>query len=184
VRQAIVRQAIVRQAICAAVFVVTIISAAAQTKTMPKQAERGKELFLKSPKGIACGTCHSIAGVGNEVGPDLKTLASVVPPRGLVSAIQMTMTERVQEVKTSTDTFAGLQKSKQGDELEIWDLDQKPPSLRKLASKDVVSMNRNTKWKHPPATVEYTSQELADIIGFLKWAANGQTKEIKPDDVE
>lgn len=174
------RQATYAAAICAAM----LISASAQTKAIPKQAERGKELFLKSSKGIACGTCHSMAGVGNEIGPDLKTLASVVPPRGLVAAIQMTMTERVQEVKTSTDTFAGLQKSKQGDELEIWDLDQKPPVLRKLAAKDVVSMTRNAKWKHPPATVEYTSQELADIIGFLKWAANGQTKEIKPDDVE
>ena len=168
----------------AAICVAMLIPAAAQTKAMPKQAERGKELFLKSQKGIACGTCHAMAGVGNEIGPDLKTLASVVPPRGLVAAIQMTMTERVQEVKTSTDTFAGLQKSKQGDELETWDLDQNPPVLRKLAAKDVESINRNTKWKHPPATVEYTSQELADIIGFLRWAANGQTKEVKPDDVE
>jgi len=175
-----VRKASYIAAICAAM----LIPAAAQTKPMPKQAERGKALFLKSPKGIACGTCHAMAGVGNEVGPDLKTLASVIPPRGLVAAIQMTMTERVQEVKTSTGTFAGLQKSKQGDDLEIWDLDQNPPVLRKFAAKDVESMNRNTKWKHPPATVEYTSQELADIIGFLRWAANGQTKEVKPDDVE
>ena len=173
-----------RKAIFAAICASMLIPASAQTKAIPKQAERGRELFLKSSKGIACGTCHTMAGVGTEIGPDLRTLASVVPPRGLVSAIQMTMTERVQEVKTSTDTFAGLQKSKQGDELEIWDLDQKPPVVRKLAAKDVTSMNRNTKWKHPPATVEYTSQELADIIGFLKWAANGQTKEIKPDDVE
>ncbi len=169
----------------AAIFAAILIPAAAQTKAMPKQVERGRELFLKSPKGTACGTCHSIAGVGNAIGPDLRTLASVVPPRGMVAAIQMTMTERVQEVKTASgETFAGLQKSKQGDEFEIWDLDQKPPVLRKLAAKDVESMNRNTKWKHPPATVEYTSQELADIIAFLKWAANGQTKEIKPDDVE
>jgi hypothetical protein len=168
----------------AAILAALLIPAAAQTKAITKQAERGRELFLKSPKGTACGTCHTMAGVGTEVGPDLRTLASVVPPRGLVAAIQMTMTERVQEVKTATDTFAGLQKSKQGDDLEIWDLSQNPPVLRKIAAKDVESMNRNTKWKHPPAATEYTSQELADIIGFLKWASIGQTKEIKPDDVE
>jgi hypothetical protein len=56
--------------------------------------------------------------------------------------------------------------------------------LRKFASKDVESMTRTEKWKHPPATTEYTSQELADIIGFLKWAAIGQTKEVKVADVE
>ncbi len=161
-----------------------LIPAAAQNKAMTKQAERGKELFLKSPKGTACGTCHTMAGAGTEVGPDLRTLASVVPPRGLVAAIQMTMTERVQEVKTATETFAGLQKSKQGDDVEIWDLSQTPPVLRKLAAKNVVSMNRTEKWKHPPASTEYTSQELADLIGFLKWAAIGQTKEVKVADVE
>lgn len=167
-----------------AVLAAMLISAAAQNKAITKQAERGRELFLKSPKGIACGTCHTMAGVGTEVGPDLRTLASVVPPRGLVAAIQMTMTERVQEVKTPTGTFSGLQKKKEGDEVEIWDLDKTPPVLRKLASKDVVSMNRTEKWKHPPASTEYTSQELADIIGFLKWAAIGQTKEVKVADVE
>ena len=167
-----------------AVLAAMLVPVAAQNKTITKQAERGKELFLKSPKGIACGNCHTMAGVGTEVGPDLKVLASVVPPRGLVAAIQMTMTERVQEVKTSTETFPGLLKEKKGEEIEIWQLDKTPPELRKFASKDVVSMNRTEKWKHPPATTEYTSQELADIIGFLKWAAIGQTKEVKVADVE
>src|SRR3954463_15394319 len=77
-----------------------LVSVYAQSKPMTKQAERGKELFLNSPKGIACGACHTMAGVGTDVGPDLKVLASVVPPRGMVAAIQMTMAERVQEVKT------------------------------------------------------------------------------------
>ncbi len=156
-----------------------------QSKTMTKQAERGKELFLKSPKGTACGTCHTMAGIGTAVGPDLKVLASVVPPRGLVSAItQMTMAERVQEVKTTTGTFAGILKGKQNDEVEIWDLSQDPPVLKKLASKDITSSTRNEKWKHPPTSAGYTTQELADIIGFLKWAAAGQTKEIKAEDIE
>jgi mono/diheme cytochrome c family protein len=175
----------VRQAFyLGAVLAAMLVPVAAQNKAITKQAERGKELFLKSPKGIACGTCHTMAGVGTEVGPDLRTLASVVPPRGLVAAIQMTMTERVQEVKTGAESFPGLLKEKKGEEIEIWQLDKTPPVLRKFASKDVESMTRTEKWKHPPATTEYTSQELADIIGFLKWAAIGQTKEVKVADVE
>ena len=174
------RRAFYLAAVCAAMS----IPAAAQSKAITKQAERGRELFLKSPKGIACGTCHTMAGVGTAVGPDLKVLASVVPPRGMVSAIQMTMAERVQEIKTSSGNFPGLLKQKQADEVEIWDLGQNPPVLKKLAAKDIVSMTRAEKWKHPPTTAEYTSQELADIIGFLKWASVGQTKEVKVDDVE
>jgi hypothetical protein len=96
----------------------------------------------------------------------------------------MDMTSNVQEVKTTAGTFPGIQKLKQGDDFEIWDLSQMPPVLRKLTSKDIKSMTREEHWKHPPATAEYTSQELADIIGFLRWAATGSEKQIKVADIE
>ena len=166
------------------VFGTMLFSAAAQNKPMPKQAERGRELFLNSPKGTPCATCHTMAGLGNAVGPDLKPLASVVPPRGMVMAIKMDMTQNVQEVKTAAGSFPGILKQKEGDEVQVWDLSQSPPALRKLASKDVLSMARTEKWGHPPTSAGYTSQELADIIGFLKWAANGAIKEVKADDIE
>jgi mono/diheme cytochrome c family protein len=161
-----------------------LFSAAAQNKPMSKQVERGRDLFTNSPKGTPCATCHTMGGLGNAVGPDLKPLASVVPPRGLVMAIKMDMTENVQEVKTAAGTFPGILKEKQGDEVDVWDLGQMPPVLRKLASKDIVSMVRTEKWGHPPTSAGYTSQELADIIAFLKWASNGSAKEVKVDDIE
>lgn len=159
------------------------VMATAQNKPLPKQVERGKELFAKSPKGMACGTCHAIAGVGTAVAPDLKPLASVIPARGLVAAIKWQMAERVQDVKTPAGNFPGIQKAKTADEIEVWDLSQNPPELKKLPAKDV-TMTRNEKWKHPGTTTEYTIQEMADIIGFLKWASAGQTREIKVDDIE
>ena len=173
-----------RNRYCVAIMCAAIMSSALAQKPVPKQVERGRELFLNSPKGIPCATCHTMAGLGNAVGPDLKPLVSVVPPRGLVMAIKMDMTENVQEVKTATGTFPGILKQKDGDELQIWDLSQTPPVLRKLAPKDIVSMVRTEKWGHPPTSAGYTSQEMADIIGFLKWAANGSVKEVKVDDVE
>jgi hypothetical protein len=45
-------------------------------------------------------------------------------------------------------------------------------------------MTQNLIWKHPPASAGYTSHELADLIGFLKWAATGSQKEIKVADIE
>ena len=178
-----------RQAFCLVLAALALAAsphvATAQEKQPPTaQTRRGRELFLKSPKGIACGTCHTMAGVGTAVGPDLIKMASLATPRGLVSVMQMKMTENVQEVKTAAGTFPGIQKQKQGDEFEIWDLGQTPPVLRKLTSKDIISMTRDQHWKHPPTSADYTSQELADIIGFLRWAATGSQREIKVADIE
>ena len=175
-----------QQAFCVALGLLLSLHLAKADDNRPltPQAERGRELFLKSPKGTACQTCHSLVGLGTAVGPDLSKLASVIGPRGLVTAIQMTVTAYVQNVKVSGGTFPGIQKQKQGDEIEIWDLGQTPPALRKLTSKQIVSMTQNRNWKHPPASAGYTSQELADLIGFLKWAATGSQKEIKVADIE
>ena len=157
----------------------------AQEKQPPTpQTQRGRDLFVKSPKGTACGNCHTMAGVGTAVGPDLSRMASLATPRGLVAVIQMDSTMNVQEIKTAAGTFPGIQKQKQGDDFEIWDLGQTPPVLRKLTSKEILSMNRDQHWKHPPTQAEYTSQELADIVGFLRWAASGTQREIKAAEIE
>jgi hypothetical protein len=133
---------------------------------------------VNSPKGTTCGTCHSMAGLGTAVGPDLKKLSSVVGPRGLVMTIRMTLTAYVQEVKSSQGNFPGILKQKDGDEIEIWDLSKNPPILRKLKSNQIESMKQNATWKHPPASAGYAPQELADIIGFLKWDSTGSQKEV------
>jgi mono/diheme cytochrome c family protein len=151
---------------------------------IPAQAARGRELFLHSPKGTACGTCHAMAGIGTAVGPDLTKLAAAVGPRGIASAIRMTVTAYVQEVQSEGSTFPAIQKQKLGNKIEFWDLSHPPPALRKLNEKQIVSMKANTKWKHPPASAGYTSEELADLIGFLKWAATGTQKEVAIAEVE
>ncbi len=166
-------------------FAASAQTAAPQSKQPPTpQTQRGRELFLKSPKGIACGTCHVMAGLGTAIGPDLAKTVSMATPRGLVAMMQMDSTSNVQEVKIAAGTFPGIQKQKQGDTFEIWDLSQTPPTLRTLASKDILSMTRDQHWKHPPTTAEYTSQELADIVGYLRWAATGSQREIKVADIE
>jgi hypothetical protein len=125
-----------------------------------------------------------MAGMGTAVGPDLTPIASAAQPGGLVMVIQMQMTSVIQLVKTADGSFPGIQKQKQGDDFEIWDLSQMPPVLRKLTSKEILSMDRDLRWKHPPTSADYSSQELADIVGFLKWAATGATREIKVAEIE
>jgi hypothetical protein len=36
---------------------------------------------------------------------------------------------------------------------------------------------------HPPSTNDYTKQEFADLIGFLRWAANGSQKEVQVSEI-
>jgi len=148
------------------------------------QSQRGRQLFVSSPRGIACGNCHTMGGVGTAIAPDLTTMATYAPPRGLVATMHMTMTEHVLLVKTSAGKFPGLLKGKDGDQSEYWDLSQNPPVLRTFTSKQIVSAERDQKWQHPPATTEYTNAELADLVAFLRYAAIGSTKEVKPSDIE
>ncbi|HZU27670.1 MAG TPA: c-type cytochrome [Bryobacteraceae bacterium] len=177
-----------RQLACFAAGLVILTHAVmAQSKAAAgnaAQVERGRALFEKSPKGTPCATCHKMGAIGTAVGPDLKDFSGAVGARAIAQSIEMSMTAYVQQVKTSSGTFPGLVQKKAGDETEVWDLSQTPPELKKLASKDIVSMESNTTWKHPPTTADYTSQELADIIAFLKNAATGARKEIKASEIE
>ena len=147
------------------------------------QIQRGHDLFLKSAKGTACATCHRMAGEGTAIGPDLTTMGSQGTPHVIVMTMRMTMTSYVQSFKTTDGVFPGMLKEKRADESDIWDLSRMPPVLRTLPAKQILSVDRDQTWKHPPASVAYTSQELVDLIGFLRWAATGSTKEIKTDEV-
>ena len=148
------------------------------------QIQRGHDIFVKSQKGTACATCHQLAGEGTAVGPDLSVMGEMGTPNVIVSTMRMTMTNYVQSFKTAhSGTFPGMLKEKRADETEVWDLSQTPPVLRKLPNSEIVSVERDQTWKHPPASVEYTSQELVDLISFMRWAAIGSAKEVKAAEV-
>ncbi len=143
------------------------------------QIERGRQLFLHSSKGTACSTCHALEGHGNAIGPDLTRLAKVAGPRGLVLTIEMTVTAFVQQISLRNGrTFPGIQKQKEGDVLKIYDLSTTPAVLLQLKSAEVASMNSNSKWSHPPMSAGYTSEELADIISYLKFVSTGVAKAV------
>ena len=130
--------------------VTAVVASVADKPPITAQAERGRELFQHSTRSAPCATCHHMDGIGNEVGPDLTRLATFATPPGIAMSIQMSMTAYVQEVETNKASFPGIQKSKQADTIEIWDLSKHPPELRTLKSEDVISMHQNQSWKHPP----------------------------------
>jgi len=156
----------------------------AQDKAAPTpQIERGRELFTNAKKGVACKTCHSLGGVGTAIGPNLTNMASNGSVHSIVMTMHMTMTEHVYRVKTQTANFPGILKQKYGDKAEYYDLSQIPPVLRTLYNNQIVSLERDDKWRHPPAMANYTAQELADVISFLKFVSTGSQQEILAADV-
>jgi hypothetical protein len=96
----------------------------------------------------------------------------------------MSMTAYVQEYKIKDlGTFPGIQKEGSGGS-QIYDLSKNPPELHDIKAGDISSQKQNEKWAHPPAKANYTPQELADVIAWLKYAATGNAKEVKASDVE
>jgi len=162
---------------------ISVALTAADKAPITAQGQRGREIFLHSAKGTACSTCHQMAEMGAAVGPDLSMMAGMATVHSMVATIRMTMTNTVLLVKTANGSFPAVLKQKQGDESEFWDLSQKPSVLRKLTAKEIVSSDRDTKWQHPPATIDYTPQEYADLIAFLQWAATGSQKEVKASEI-
>jgi mono/diheme cytochrome c family protein len=148
------------------------------------QIDRGRQWFLHSSKGLACATCHSLEGQGNSIGPDLTRLAGAIGPRGLVATIRMKGTAYVVEITLGNGrSFPGIQKEKNGDVLDIYDLSKVPAVLLKIKSDDVMSMKAGPRWTHPPVSAGYTEAELADIIAYLKFVATGVATEVKVTDL-
>lgn len=148
------------------------------------QIQRGRELFTNAKKGVACKTCHSLGGVGTAIGPDLTNMASNGSIHSIVMTMHMTMTEHVYRIRTNVSSFPGILKQKYGDRVEYYDLGQIPPVLRTLYSNQIVSAERDDKWRHPPAMANYSAQELADVISFLKFVTTGSQQEIATTEVD
>lgn len=160
------------------------LAVAASGDPATEQGKRGQKLFLASPKGTACGTCHELNGAGTPVGPDLKGIASYAMPRGIAMAIRMATTETVQTVTLPDDTkFAARVVEKKAGAYKLWKLSVMPPALLTLGEKDIKSLERDQSWKHPPAAAGYSPAELADIIGYLRWVATGNIKTVTEDEV-
>ena len=56
--------------------------------------------------------------------------------------------------------------------------------LRTLYTNQIVSAERDEKWRHPSALANYTPQELAEVISFLKFAATGLEQQIAATDID
>jgi mono/diheme cytochrome c family protein len=164
-----------------AIIAVLAVNAPAQT-AMPEQAARGQELFMKTAKPRPCVSCHVLAGQGTAVGPDLKTWARF-PPRSAAMAITSKLTDKVVEVKPKQgDPFPAMKLSEDEKGVKFFNLTTMAP--QDMAKADIDAIVANTKWKHPASQEEYTAEQLADIIGYIRWAGAKDRKPVAPEDIQ
>lgn len=150
---------------------------------MPEQAKRGQELFFKTAKGLPCATCHQMEGKGGLAGPDLKNIA-VATPRGLAIAILATRTSYVQQLELKNGKrFTVIQHEEGPDGVIYYDLSVKPPAEMKVKKSEIARLRDNATWKHPPESVGYSNEELADVIAYIKFVARGSTDPVNPADM-
>ena len=160
------------------------VSGSAQTGfDGPEQAARGHELFFKTAKPEPCGNCHALGGKGTAVGPDLSVWARLAP-RAAATAILATVTDKVVTVEPKAGSkFPGIKVSEDDKGTKFYDLSVSPPAAKDLAKGEFTTSSNST-WKHPPGTQEYTAEQLADIIAYIRWVGAKDRRGVKPEDVD
>jgi len=160
------------------------LAAAVVAAEIPEQAKRGAELFFRTTKGLPCATCHQMEGKGTPAGPDLKNIA-VATPKGMVLAILSTRTAYVQQVELKTGKrYTVIQNRETPDSVIYYDLGGKTPVEVTFKKADIARKRDNATWMHPPESVGYTNQELADVIAYIKFVCRDSTDPVNPEDVK
>jgi mono/diheme cytochrome c family protein len=150
--------------------------------SVTQQIDRGEALFFGTANG--CSSCHLLKGRGTAVGPDLRGIGRLTPA-AIVMAVHSTAAQYVQEVKLkSQETFPAMPGAKDDKTIQLYDLSKTPPELRKIDLADIQSMTSTAKWKHPPGVDRHTAQQLADIVGYIRYAATGARQAVDPADAQ
>jgi putative membrane-bound dehydrogenase-like protein len=135
------------------------------------EAERGKKLF-NDVKGLACIKCHSVAGEGGKVGPDLAGIAlkykredlmtSVLEPSKVIAQGY----ETIIIMTTRGQTITGVFKGETAEAINVMDKDGKALVVLK---KDVDERKFSPISTMPNGLNEgMTLQDFADVIAFLE----------------
>jgi putative heme-binding domain-containing protein len=118
-----------------------------------------------------CATCHKLAGVGNEIGPDLRSvsgwesealLVAILDPNRQVEPRYLSYTA----VTSGGDTVFGVITADSAGSITIKGLDAKEQTLPRSALKSLEGTNKSLMPEGLESAV--TDQDLADVIKFLQ----------------
>jgi putative heme-binding domain-containing protein len=130
--------------------------------------QKGRVVFER-----VCAKCHTLNGVGHEVGPDLATVRNRSPQR-ILSDIMMPSTSIAQNYEsyvvdtTSSGVIEGVLRSQTPTTITIRHEEGRDDVIRRADIKDM----RITNLSAMPADVDkqVSVDEMADLLAFLKAA--------------
>ncbi|RLS76595.1 MAG: hypothetical protein DWI03_08825 [Planctomycetota bacterium] len=138
----------------------------------PGDAARGHDVYAS--KKAACTTCHAMAYVGGQFGPDLTRIGGIRQPRDLLEAILLPSASFVRSYEPVTvitvdgRTASGILRDQTATEVVV----QTGPTASERIPRDAVeSIEPGTVSPMPRGyDTLLTPQELADLVAFLSQA--------------
>ncbi|NDH05279.1 dehydrogenase [bacterium] len=131
---------------------------------------KGKVVFQNAK--AACMVCHAIGYLGGKVGPDLTKIGQIRSERDLLEAILLPSASFVRSyepIKVATSAgkiFQGLIKSESPDEIVLI---TGPDQQARILRSDIETMEPGNVSVMPAGLdQQFTPQELADLVAFLK----------------
>jgi len=139
-------------------------AARAETRRLPPEAQRGRQLFADQVRAFArCSTCHQADGIGIAVALPFSSIPESV------AALRQIATPHIETATVDGDTFPALVLNR-GAQTKLYDLKSLPPVLRTFP-KDSVTFAPGTTWHHEAMLASYNDPELESILTFLRIAA-------------
>jgi putative membrane-bound dehydrogenase-like protein len=133
---------------------------------MPGNRARGAQLFTKT-----CAQCHKLAGLGHDVGPDLRSVSDKSPEAILVAVLDpnRAVESRYLTYVAATNagmTYSGLLASETGNSITLRGPEGKEQVILRADLDELVSTSKSTM----PEGLEkdLSPQDLADIIAHVR----------------
>jgi putative membrane-bound dehydrogenase-like protein len=146
-----------------------VVAAYRPALALAGDASRGRQLFTKT-----CATCHQLAGIGNQVGPDLASVGDKSPEGLLISILDPNRAVEArylnyQAVLRDGRTFSGLLAGETGNSITLIGPDGKKQVVLRTELDELTGTGKSLM----PEGLEkdLKPQDLADLIAFVRSAS-------------
>lgn len=142
----------------------------------------GRELFFGTNEITNCRVCHTVAGIGGKVGPDLTGIAAK-PAKEILQSIT-TPNASVDEKYAALNVtlkggqrFTGIKRDEDETTIRLYDTSSLPPVSRAFLKSEVVKTEQMKTSPMPgDYGTKYSRKQLLDLVGFLKTTAQTESR--------
>jgi putative heme-binding domain-containing protein len=149
-------------------------AAPAAASSLAGDAQAGRGLFFESGQAKSCQSCHSFAGEGTPIGPDLSKLGTRSARELFLNIIMMRENTDSRYATVSVtlkngDKIRGVKKEEDSESIRVYDTAELPAVLRTVQKIDVVKVESRDESVMPKDYASiYTMKQLLDLVTFLK----------------